>query len=97
MAEQEYLELKSQLDKIEKMLAATKEILSLEECANLINLSTSRLYALTSVGEIPFYKPMGGKIYFKRSEIEEWIFKERCSTNKEIESMATTHCVTHRR
>lgn len=98
MAEQEYMEIMGRLDRIEKMLLTNnKEVLSPDECALMINISTSRLYALTSQRAIPFYKPSGGKIFFRKSEIEEWILSNRKATNKELESIAATHCVINER
>lgn len=98
MAENEYIEIMSRLDKIEKMLMTSgKEVLSPDECALMINISVSRLYALTSQRLIPFYKPSGGKIFFRKSEVEQWILTNRKATNKELESMAVTHCTVHER
>ena len=41
-----------------------------------------------SRGEIPHYKPLGGKVFFKKSEIEEWLLRNRVSSNEELETKA---------
>ena len=97
MAEKEYQELTAQIDGLKKLIiAGSKEVLSIEECATFTSLSVAHLYRLTSQRTIPFYKPMGGKIYFKKSEIENWLLQGRQSTDSEIKSQATTYCVTHK-
>lgn len=97
MAEKEYQELTAQIDDLKKLvIASSKEVLSIDECATFTSLSVNHIYRLTSTRAIPFYKPMGGKIYFKKSEIENWLLQGRQATNNEISSQATTYCVTHK-
>ena len=97
MAEKEYQELSTKIDDLKNMIMiGVKEVLSIEECALIINLSVPHIYRLTSQRAIPFYKPMGGKIYFKKSEIENWLLQGRQATNEEIINQATTYCVTHK-
>ena len=47
--------------------------------------------------EIPYYKPNGGKVFYKRSEIESWLLRNRKDTEEEINQKATTYYVTHKR
>ena len=97
MAEKEYQELTAQIDGLRKLIiAGSKEVLSIEECATFTSLSVAHIYRLTSQRVIPFYKPMGGKIYFKKSEIENWLLQGRQATDSEIKSQVTTYCVTHK-
>ena len=63
-----------------------KEILTLEEVTWYLGLSKSSLYKLTSKREIPFYSPGGKKLYFKRSEIENWVYKSKVTPIDEVES-----------
>lgn len=96
MAEEEYKELTERLARLESLLlAGTKEVLTLEECSTFTGYSKNHLYRLTSQRVIPFYKPMGGTIYFKKQEIEEWLLQNRQATEAEINSKATTYCRTH--
>lgn len=48
------------------------EIISIDQAVELLNLAKPTIYALTSRGEIPFFKT-GKKLYFKRSELLAWI------------------------
>lgn len=69
-----------------------KEVLTFEECRQYTGYSKSQLYKLTSTGMIPFYKPTGGSIFFKRSEIDDFLLRNRHSTDKEINRQAATIC-----
>lgn len=91
MAEKEYKELTERLDRLESLLlAGTKEVLTLDECSIFTGYSKNHLYRLTSQRAIPFYKPMGGTIYFRKSEIENWLLQNRKATEMEINSKAST-------
>lgn len=96
MAEKEYKELTERLDRLESLLlSGTKEVLTLDECSTFTGYSKNHLYRLTSQRAIPFYKPMGGTIYFKKQEIEDWLLQNRQATEAEINRKATTYCRTH--
>ncbi len=97
MAEKEYTALREQIDELRRLLlAGTKEVLTIDECAILTGYSKNHLYKLTSQRAIPFYKPLGGSIRFKKSEVEDWLLQNRQATVSEINSLATTYCVTNK-
>lgn len=97
MAEKEYTALREQIHELRRLLlAGTKEVLTIDECAILTGYSKNHLYKLTSQRAIPFYKPLGGSIRFKKSEVEDWLLQNRQATISEINSLATTYCVTNK-
>lgn len=49
------------------------EILNFKQVQELFGFSKSCLYKLSASGKIPHYKPTGGKLFFKRTELFEWI------------------------
>lgn len=64
------------LDDILAAIKANKsfeDILSVDELVRYTGLSQSYIYKLTSQRILPHYKPQGKTIFFKRSEIDEWI------------------------
>ncbi len=65
-----------------------KEILTLNELAEYTGFSKSHIYKLTHRNEIPHYKPTGKVIFFKLSEINEWLLQNRIASNSEIEQQA---------
>jgi excisionase family DNA binding protein len=87
---QEITDLKTILSKV---CTATKETLDFEETASYINQSRSHLYKLTSQGLIPHYKPNGKKIYFKLSELDDWVLKNKVYSADELEEKAVNHMV----
>lgn len=80
------------LEKIEQLIGSQnligKEVLNFNEAAIYLELSHSHLYKLTSSGTIPFYKPNGKKLYFKRLELDNWILRHRQSTKEELQQHA---------
>ena len=62
-----------------------KEILTFEEACFYLGRSASNMYKLTSARIIPYYVPTGKLIYFKRSELDEWILKRKRKSLNEIE------------
>jgi excisionase family DNA binding protein len=65
-----------------------KEVLDVEEAAEYTGLSVGTLYGLTHRKRIPFYKPLYKKLYFKRSELEAFIFRNKQSADYEIAEQA---------
>ena len=76
-------------EKLEKRQSAeTKEYLTTEEAACYLGCSAANIYKLTMNREIPFFKPMGKMMYFKRSDLDAWITRCRVSSQYEIGRMA---------
>lgn len=69
-----------------------KKILTIENVAEMLGVSKSYVYKLTSKRILPHYKPMGKVVYFKREEIEDWIFRNRMTTGEELEMQAVNYC-----
>ncbi len=78
-------ELKEIKELLQKQNIHNKEFLSLEETSDYLQLSSSCLYKMTSKQEIPFYRPGGKKIYFRRIELDNWVLKSRVSSINDIE------------
>lgn len=85
------------LEKIERLLESQnllqKEVLNLNDAALYLELSASHLYRLTSTGCIPYYKPNGKKLYFKRLELDQWLLRNRSTTKEEIETQAANYLI----
>ena len=79
--------------KLDIQAQEAKNILTLEEVAEYTHLSKSYVYKLTSKGDIPYYKPNGKQLYFKGTEIDEWLLTNRNKTNQEIEREIATKSV----
>lgn len=87
-------DIKELADKVaERVMMATKEVLTSDEAARYMGISLSYLYKLTMKHEIPHYKPMGKMCYFNRQELESWLQSNRVSTEAEISRKAQAHCL----
>lgn len=81
------------LDRIEQLTKlAAKNVLTIDDVADLTGLSKSHLYNLTCRNEIPYYRPRGKQIYFDRAEVEAWMKQNRVNTREEAESNAAAYC-----
>jgi excisionase family DNA binding protein len=65
-----------------------KEALDIEEAAEYTGLSNGTLYTLTHEKRIPYYKPLGKKIYFKRTELDGFMFRNKQSADYEVSEKA---------
>ena len=62
-----------------------KEILTFEEACIYLGRSASFMYKLTSGRLIPYYVPNGKLIYFKKTELDEWVLHNKRCSIEEIE------------
>jgi len=58
--------------------------LSISEAARFTGLKPSYLYKLIHLKRIPYYKPTGGRVYFKQGELEDFIYRGRQSPDYEL-------------
>src|ERR1700756_237542 len=97
----------NRLDGIESLLKELKgqtvkadsiafEIMNINQTAEYIGIAKSTMYKFTSCRMIPHFK-QGKKIYFKKSELDEWITKNKVMKREEIEIKAATYVSTRRR
>jgi excisionase family DNA binding protein len=70
----------------EKKREKGEEILSLNEAAKFLCASKSFMYKMTSQKLIPHFIPSGKKIYFKKSDLENWLLKNRIPPTSELEA-----------
>lgn len=57
-----------------------EEVMTGKEVCSMLGISQSYLYNLTSANKIPHYKPLGKKVYFKRSELVSWLEQSKVIT-----------------
>jgi excisionase family DNA binding protein len=68
-------------------VAPEKELLTVAEVSQILNISTGAIYNMTSTRQIPFFKNRG-RLYFDRQEIDEWIRQGRRKTLKQLQAEA---------
>lgn len=79
------------LDHIEQHLTENEKPLTLQQAAEYLGISKSSLYKKTFKREIQFFKPGGKLIYFRKSDLDKWIYRNRKSSDGEIEQKATDY------
>ena len=90
------MEVNERLARIERLITiGPKNVFTTDEVALLLGISTSRVRHMVCDREIPHYR-RGNKVYFKKSEIEDWQLSQRVPTNEEINNKATTHVALNR-
>lgn len=95
-AEPTMQELSDKLDRIgQYTVIAAKTVLDLNEAALFTGFSVGHIYRLTSRKQIPHFKK-SRKLYFKKSELEEWMLENKIMSEAEISSRAATHVITHK-
>tara|TARA_R110002072_G_scaffold7503_2_gene40614 strand:- start:368782 stop:369054 length:273 start_codon:yes stop_codon:yes gene_type:complete len=82
---------------LDKFLDQIKPVLTFEEACKYCGVSASSMYKHTSSNRIAFYKPEGKLIYFKREELDEWMLRNRQSTDEELAQIATSYTVKTRK
>ncbi|WP_282136037.1 helix-turn-helix transcriptional regulator [Seonamhaeicola maritimus] len=60
---------------LENQNLTNKDVLSFEEALYYMKVSKSFLYKLNSRGEITYYKPNGKLVYYRRSDLDDWMLK----------------------
>lgn len=85
------------LERIEKLLLQKEVIVSeadndspfltVHEAAKFLKVPSSSIYKRTCIGEIPCLKK-GGRLYFVKSELMDWVKTGRVKTSYEIKQEA---------
>lgn len=65
---------------LKERIWAVKEVLTTAEASAYLGLSESYIYKLTSLKQIPHYKPNGKLVYFNRKELCEWAMRNQVQT-----------------
>ncbi|HRU83622.1 MAG TPA: helix-turn-helix domain-containing protein [Candidatus Cloacimonas sp.] len=68
----------------------SKIYLNVTEAADLLNVKPGTIYQLVWRKKIPYYKPLGKKLLFKKEELLSYIEKSRVQTQDEIETESAT-------
>jgi len=79
------------LNDMRNFMLSRKNILTVDELEAYTGFSKSYIYKLTMDRMIPYYKREGGKIlFFKRSEIDDWILSGPIITKDAYFNQAST-------
>lgn len=65
------------LDRLEKLLIGSKEVLTFDEASDYTGISRSYLYKLTASGKIPHSKPNGKMVFFDKKKLVDWLLQHK--------------------
>jgi len=89
--------LMQKLERIENLIEEQgilkKDVLNFSETCKYLGLSKSHLYKLTSSKSIPHFCPQGKRLYFKRTDMGDWLLRNRQDTQDEIEQQAANYII----
>ncbi|MBI4945269.1 MAG: helix-turn-helix domain-containing protein [Bacteroidetes bacterium] len=77
-------------DNLSELKPQPAEILNVQQAADFLKLKITTLYEKTSRKLIPHFKK-GNKLYFHRTELEEWIKQGKVKTYDEVEGEVLTY------
>lgn len=78
-------------------LLAAKEVLTTDECALLTGYAVPTLHGMAQRNEIPHFRHSPRRLYFKKSELEKWMTRNRVASDGEINAAADTYTALHKR
>ena len=88
----EFINIYNKLEELEKLtLLSAKEMLTIDEASKYLGMSKDYLYIMTCKKQIPYYKPNGKRLYFKKTELNEWLQRNRVTPVDEAESSAALY------
>lgn len=85
----ETLPIEERLIRIESLLLSSKKVLTFDEVVSYTGFKPSYLYKLTSSFSIPHSKPGGGKLFFDKDDIDDWLLANKVKTRSEIDQEAS--------
>ena len=65
------------IEHVDRYYSEVKTVLTAREACEYMGITESHLYKLTSRGRIPHYKPTGKLVYFDRSELDDWLLRNK--------------------
>lgn len=86
------------LDYLEQLIISNnKEILSVEELEKYTGFKKSYIYHLVHFSKIPYSKPNGKYLFFQKSEIDEWLLKNKSLSDDQIQEKAREYILKKRK
>lgn len=85
-------EILARLDKIEKLLLEqSTTLLTFEAAREYLQISKSTLYKLVHFNKIKASKPNGKRLWFSKTDLDNWALQNPNKTNAEIEAEAINY------
>lgn len=79
------------LEQAQENAMENEKPLDFEAARKFLGVSCSTLYKMTFLKKIPFTKPGGKKVYFKKSDLIKWMNSNPVKTAEEIEEVSVSY------
>ena len=73
---------------MEKIMDNQGKPLSIADAAAYTGYQKSYLYKLIHLKKLTCYKPNGGRVYFKKEDLDFWVFSNRSKAEAELSDVA---------
>lgn len=73
-----------------KLRYLEKELLDFEKGRKYLSLSLEKLHDLIYRKQIPFYYTEDKNVYFRKSELDYWLFSGKVSTTEDFDKVANS-------
>ncbi|MCS4238691.1 prophage regulatory protein [Myroides gitamensis] len=67
-----------------RVITGIKEVLNIDDLQEYTGFKKSYIYKLVHTNAIPFSKPNGKLLYFQKSEIDQWLIKNKSLSGDSI-------------
>ncbi len=94
MSEPTIKDLMERIELLTHAVLMNKPMLNVDEASVYTGISKGTLYNMTSDNKIPYYKPFGKLVYFKRDDLDAIMQKGRIKSQEEIAEEAAQHIAT---
>ncbi|WP_066633386.1 helix-turn-helix transcriptional regulator [Labilibacter marinus] len=92
------ISLEERLIRIEKLLISQKRTLTFENLVDYTGFKPSYVYKLTSSCSIPHSKPGGGKLFFDKEAVDDWLLNSnKIPTREQLDQEASDYLLNRRR
>lgn len=85
----------NRFNRLEKLLTERnlneKEFLNVDEASLYLGIKKSTLYKFTHTRKIPYFCPEGKLIFFRRTDLNEFLLRNRQQTADEIKRETVNH------
>jgi excisionase family DNA binding protein len=77
-------EIKSLTTAFDQILLRDDKPMSVKEAAEHLDVSVSHIYKLTHKRKITCYKPSGKRLYFKKSDLDKYLFRNEITAEGNV-------------
>lgn len=78
---------------VSEMAAESEVYMNSSEAADFLGVSNSTLYKYTQRAIVPYSKPAGRDLVFKKSELVKFLESKSCKDSRDLDSLADDYCI----